>query len=488
MGSVSGVTNYPYWNPSDKASAPGNSNVDFGAVSIPIFCTFNTGDGIGIAYVEGGYPSTMRLYARYLSADGLTVSESYTVTLPYNNVCVGIKQISKYSFRLLIGDNSSRVWRFYLVNAIVGTYTVESSYTFTRRGAGATGWITEFVENSRSGDYIFGYDQEDISPWGITLYGIVANIGNATFGTLTKMWYFIGSGAIGADTQHGVVGSFTISHDGNNGFLIRLIRLDTWLDDLIPNYPRYTWFLTHLKVTLYTWAGFDISEGAGVATVLDEITYSPPEFLFHYSGWPYYRVPSGGTATLSESDGYTRPHNSFYYYNHIYVNMGGDTFLYEFNADTAYPLSCGNTSAYSATIGPYYRPLTETGNLLGYCGFEKGSDNYFYLTNYLTHACSLISYTGYDIKTVFNRLDTYSGNILCWAKRVSDGHFGVLEFTEALVFSKFTPIIDTAYEVYGLTALISNGFIVIPQTSSAWHCYYIGNFRGNKLRMIIEQN
>ena len=287
-----------------------------------------------------------------------------------------------------------------------------------------------------------------------------------TFSGLTTMY---NQTYVASDSYvHSMIGTITVSHYGQDGFNVRV-----FVQEGIFTGPT-NWVISEAKLTLCLWDSLTLNDQTGAGTILGDIVSSHAYFGAQRPPSISYVPP------IIEQDNAsgTTPHNSYYWYE--YVNGAGftcqDSTQYRFYVSCAAPMTAGPYSAYGFTPNIANRPLSETGLQLEYYGFEyQVSGNNLYLVNYSDHSYTQITATGYEVHAVFNRLDHNSHSILCWARRTSDSWYGVIEFTQALAFVQFVPVVATTggnAAGYGMYALISNGFIFVGG-ASVCYCYYI---------------
>lgn len=498
MTSNFGFTSSPYYSFGDAAFvSPSAPVVDVGSYTFSnIINTACYGPIICIAAVTGQI-----LKVVYINMSGNAVDASYTITLPLASPAhvVAMKQFSKYEFRILMGTALSGMYSpvnvstfsFYRINVYTNTHMLESSYTFPSPTAYAYIWAvyTDFAEESRSGDYILGYQhiQKIYTPGnyranGHVYNGIVANIASASFGTLTEMF--------ASDTDCNAF--LATSHNGDTGFLLRMaIATEGWHTGLNPA----LYYFSRLKLELFEWTGFTITPASANYVEVYNADFDPELFITYDMYWPSsYKGPRANLSLTSIKA------NSFYF-----PTSFSSSLLYELGnqqqylptsktftqgGKTAYPGYCEdpifieNNTTLPVTVATWIYP--ETGHSIPYSCFAiEAVTHNCYIVDRISKGFTQLVETGFDIKTVFTKLEQPNHFILCWAKRTADGVFGIMKFTTGGIYIGFIPVADTFYtEAYGAKAYFANGFIVV----SNW-CYYIGGpGHHNVVQMILEQN
>jgi hypothetical protein len=442
------------------------------------------------------------LRAVYIDIAGREVVEDYSVTLPLDTSAhvAGMKQLSMYDFRILTGVVSSGMYNpvnvstfyFYRVHVNTNHSVLESSYSFPSPTAYSYIWevTTDFDSRSRNGDHIFGYQhiKKVYSPGyyradGHILNGIVANIGDASFGTLIEMF----------NSGYACEIALGISHNGDEGFYIRMaVGTMNWTVGF-PN-PSYFYFY-YYKLETFEWTGVDIAPAAVHYTLIHEESFDPYLFITYDAWWPPRYIGPRANANLSG-----RIANSFYfpalYSSSLRYHLGTHqeylptSLTYNQSGKSAYPYYCEDpifiedNASLPVTVSNWI--YMETGHFITYtCGAIEAVTHNCYLVDRISKTFTQLVETGYDIKTIFSKLEQPNHYILCWAKRTADGMFGIMKFTDGGIFLGFVPVATSFYtEAYGAIAYFANGFIVV----SNW-CYYIGGpGHHNVVQMILEQN
>jgi hypothetical protein len=513
-----GVSDYIWWNPSDRVPMNGvapymgldlgvvDYQTDWGGISL---CVFSNPNDKGVAWTKVAEDYSVELHVIYLSEDELSIAETYEVTIPPANIyCAGIKKISKYEFRVLVRDTANipagsttylSQWDFGVLNVSTSVWVLENTFNFEFATPGNIFFSHDsgFNENTRSGDFIAGFVEEASSGYGnmmnnqggyFHLAGVIANFAEASFGIQKEMlmanYNFAHNGSWWSSPADNIAGGVVASHLGNGGFIVRAAIAIPYGSG--PWDRHGTYWLAALGLYKYEWAGFDLSDKTLTPTTVQEITYDPVLTVDVFPGWPSYQSPPSGSGGAGLTDGFTSPANSFFLYCEYVASyhVEADNHYEVITSQSAYPMSA---AAYG-TPYPYKidaHILTETGMEMQYMGFEKGHDNRIYLTDYIQHSMIPLIETGYDIKTAFNRLDSDTNNILCWAKRLSDNWYGIAIFSQGGVFQDFIPVSLFSNATYGSWAIIVNGFAFVGT-----HGYYIGGIpiRINEVEAILEMN
>jgi len=495
-----GFTNSMYWSLGDAGTVVTGTSVVLLSGSINphtyygndvyLINTFNYPNRLGAAWVNNNIGSAGVLYANYINASGTAVEEFHAVSLPNGQLVNGLHQISKYEYRILCRSSSTRVFTFYTVDVSAGTGTCTAGQSWTFTGSFISNTYTDFPPYTRSGNCIFEYrftvynDHEGK----VHLYGMYADMENGTFSTPVVMyavngmsdwipggneeWEGMEASEYTYSADYSITGDLEVSHDGDDGFLVRLVVQQSTM--FKPSFETTHWYIERLKTTTFDWAGFALGEDDRHKTIVQDLTFSPKIFILDDPGWPAAVWPDNGHVDI-----YPNIFNSFYYYDYFESWRNEVSGTWSMSGSTAYPMTCSYSNM--NPVSGYL--VTETGSLLTTSTFRYGGGS-LYLHNLVSMTESVIAESGYDIKTIFNRLDSVGTNILCWGKRNSDSWFGVLVFDLTRTFQRFIPVVSTFAEDYAKVALISNGFLAVDHT-----VYYLaGPPVGWQIRNIIEQN